>query len=86
MPFVSPVGRALPHCSHSMDGEPSTSGNIPDADRVGDLLRANGQLEKLRTQALERLEQDVSSMGGMGCACCQCRCLCQCRRPCPHRH
>lgn len=48
-----------------MDG-PSTSGSLPDAERVLEALTASGQLEKLRTSALQRLEQDVSlGWGGL---------------------
>ena len=54
-----------------MDG-PSTSGSLPDADRVLEALTASGQLEKLRTSALQRLEQDVSLWGEPAPALCLC--------------
>ena len=47
-----------------MADAPSTSGTlqeqVPSAERLVAALRATGELEKLRTLALEKLEKDVS--------------------------
>ena len=50
-----------------MADAPSTSGSlqeqVPSAERLVAALRATGELEKLRTLALEKLEKDVSCKG-----------------------